>query len=131
MNLQSIVAPYISAVNPSLRGSWRQSNGEETFADGTRKPRYAYAEGVDIQCQALSFKDLVQVNGLNMGGVKQAFYVNGNIEGVSRPDARGGDLFKLPDGSIWLVALVLENWNRTAGWTKVAVVLQNDVQWGP
>ena len=31
----------------------------------------------------------------------------------------------LPDGSVWLVALILEGWSRSAGWTKAAITLQD------
>ncbi|WP_322030129.1 hypothetical protein [Paraburkholderia sp. J76] len=31
----------------------------------------------------------------------------------------------LPDGSLWLIALVLENWWLTDGWCKCAVTRQN------
>jgi len=126
MDLHAIVGPYVAKVNPWLMATWRQSTGSVKEASGKRTPTYATVQGVRVQCQALQFKDLVQLEGLNINGVKQALYVDGNIEGVSRPDARGGDMFTLPDGSIWLVVLPLENWARTAGWSKVAVVLQND-----
>ena len=74
--------------------------------------------------QALTFKDLTQLSGVNLNGEARAMYINGLIEGVDRPSQRGGDIITLADGSIWLVAHVLENWNATAGWTKVAVTRQ-------
>jgi len=126
MNLHSIVAPYVAKVNPWLLALWKQSDGYEQEESGKRTPRYNTVQGVRVQCQALQFKDLIQLEGLNLAGVRQALYVDGNIEGVNRPDARGGDMFKLPDGTVWLVVHVLENWSRTAGWTKVAVSQQND-----
>ena len=124
MNLHAIASPYIAAVNPWLTAQWLQSISYATNADGSRSPAFATAVSAQIQFQALSFEDLKQVDGLNLNGVKNALYVNGDIEGVNRPDARGGDIFILLDGSKWLVVQVLENWIRTAGWTKCAVVLQ-------
>lgn len=124
MNLHSLVGPAIAAVNPMLVAQFQQSAGSTTQADGTRVPAYAAAVPVQAQCQALSFKDLQQISGLNLNGEKLAMYVNGLWEGVARPAAKGGDLLTLPDGSIWLVAQQLENWSRTAGWTKVAAVRQ-------
>lgn len=125
MNLSNIVGPYVAAVNPWLISTWQQSSGFEIVPGGAQKPNYAQGVSVQVQCQALTYKDLVQLEGVNINGVSQALYVNGNIEGVSRPDARGGDLFTLPDETIWLVVHVLENWARTGGWTKCAVVQQN------
>ena len=125
MNLHSIVGPCVAAVNPWIIGQYQQSNGYTTAADGTRAPAYLAAVSVQIQQQALTYKDLIQVDGLNLNGEKRAFYVSGNWEGVSRPDGRGGDLITLPDASVWLIAQVLENWYSTDGWAKVAVVKQN------
>lgn len=124
MNLHSIVAPYIGAINPNIEVQWKQSNGYVIDANYKQQPQYVQFQ-TWVQKQALSFKDLVQLQGVNLNGEACAFYVNGNIQGVLRPDARGGDIFILGDGSIWLVVHVLENWNYTAGWTKCAVVKQN------
>jgi hypothetical protein len=125
MNLHSIVRNYIGAVNPQLIASIQFSTGYTTNADGTQVPAYAPAVTRKVQAQALQFRDLMQVNGLNLNGTKLAMYIDGDIEGVDRPTKRGGDLITLPDGTIWLVVLVLENWSKSAGWTKVAVVKQN------
>lgn len=124
MNLHALVGPAVSAVNPMLTGQFQQSTGATTQADGKRTPSYAAAVPVQCQCQALTFKDLQQLSGLNLNGEKLGIYISGTWEGVSRPAAKGGDLITLPDGSIWLVVQQLENWGRTAGWTKVAVTRQ-------
>ena len=80
---------------------------------------------VEAQVQALTFRDITMVEGLNLQGDRLAIYFNGRVEGLVRPDRRGGDLVTMPDGSVWLVAMVLEGWSRSANWTKVAVTLQN------
>ena len=129
MNLHNVASNCVSAVNPWLMATWYQSDGFETNADGRRAPDYAVTSGVGVQMQALTYKDLMQLDGINLNGVANALYVNGDIKGVSRPDARGGDIFSLADNSVWLVVHVLENWNRTSGWTKCVVVQQND--WAP
>ena len=125
MNLHNIVGPAIAAVNPWIIGSYQQSNGMTVAADFTQVPAYLPAVTVQVQMQALTYKDLMQLEGINQGGEKRAIYVNGNYKGVSRPDSRGGDLISLPDGTVWLVAQVLENWAYMGGWCKVAVTLQN------
>ena len=111
----------------------RESAGYTTAADGKRTPLYAPAMPMFAQVQALQFRDLVQLDGLNLQGERRALYLNGNWQGVLRPEVKGGDLVPLPDGSagsngangsLWLIALVLENWWLTDGWCKVAITRQ-------
>lgn len=126
MNLHNIANAYVTAVNPNLPGVFRRSTGSTTSADGTRVPTYATGVPLVAQVQALQYKDLMQLDGLNINGEKRAMYVNGNWEGVSRPANKGGDIITLDgDGSVWLIVLVLENWASSAGWNKIAVVKQN------
>lgn len=125
MNLHNIVAGAVSAINPAMNATIRRSTGYTTAADGTRTPTYASPECVKAQVQALQYNDLTQLAGLNIQGEKRAMYLNGNWEGVARPDGRGGDLITLPDSSVWLVVQVLENWASQDGWVKVAVTRQN------
>lgn len=124
MNLHNIANAAISAVNPNQTAAWQQSTGSTVQQDYSRAPDYAPSVNVTVQPQALTYRDLVQLDGLNLNGEAKAFYVNGKVSGVSRPGGTGGDLFTLPDSSIWLAVHVLENWDATAGWTKVAVVRQ-------
>jgi len=125
VNLHGIAAPYIAAVNPMITVTWKKSTGSVQNDDFTRTPSYQTVNGVLAQRQALTYKDLQQLDGININGEACALYVNGDAVGVLRPDGKGGDLFLMPDESVWLAVHVLENWNATAGWTKVAVVKQN------
>jgi hypothetical protein len=127
MNLHNIVAPYISAVNPPLLCSLKASIGYETAADGTQQPAYASPVDIEVQTQALQYNDIAQLNGLNIQGKRLAMYINGDWEGVVRSDSKGGDIITLPDGSVWLCAMVLENWSMSSGWTKIAATQQNKV----
>lgn len=126
MNLNALVAPIVAAINPWTCASFEQSTGSTTNPDGSRAPAYAPAVAVSVQVQAMGYKDLAQVSGLNQNGEKRAMYVDGDWKGIDRPTARGGDLITLPDASVWLVVQVLENWHDTAGWVKVAVTKQNN-----
>lgn len=74
------------------------------------------------QVQPLTFKDIQQLDGLNIQGSQRAIYFDQQIDGIVRADRKGGDLVTTPDGKVWLVTLVLEAW---PDWTKVAVTLQN------
>jgi len=125
MNLHNIVAPVIAAINPWLTASYQQSTTPTIGIDFTQTPGYLPAVNVQVQKQPIQWKDLQQVSGLNLVGEKCVMYVSGNWQGVSRPASKGGDLVTLPDGTVWLVIMPLENWYSTDGWTKVACVLQN------
>jgi hypothetical protein len=124
MNLNGIVSVCVAAVNPMVTATYSKSTGYTTAGDGSRVPTYAAPIAMSAQIQSLQYNDLQQISGLNINGEKRAIYLNGNWEGVSRPDGKGGDMITLPDGSVWLVVQVLENWAFQDGWVKVAVVRQ-------
>jgi len=132
MNLHEIVSPMVGAVNPHVPGAWLRSTGYAITAAGKSVPAYAAPADVAVQVQALSGPDRAHLDGLNIQGVKRAFYLSGNVEGSSRPDAKGGDLITFESGddvpaplrgTTWAVAAVLEAWD-TGGWSKVAVLEQ-------
>jgi hypothetical protein len=80
------------------------------------------------QIQAMTFADLHQIDGLNIQGNKRGVYFFGSIEGIVQPTQKGGDLVTFPDGSVWLVSLVLESWLNDVtktGWCKCVLVQQN------
>ncbi len=126
MNLNALVAPIVAAINPWTCASFEQSTNYSTAVSGKRAPVYAAAVAVSVQSQALTYKDLMQLSGVNQGGEKRAMYVDADWKGVDRATARGGDLITLPDASVWLVTQVLENWHDIDGWVKVAVTKQNN-----
>lgn len=129
MNLHQIVAPYVSSINPPLPVTIMVSTGSTIGPDGTRVPSYAPPAQAQAQVQALTFRDLAQISGLNLQGTRRAIYLNGDVEGLVRSQGKGGDLITFPDGSVWLVALVLEAWGASGSsdaWVKVACTLQNN-----
>lgn len=123
MNLHNIVSGAIAAINPMVTASIRVSSGATTNDDGTRVPTYADPVNVPAQVQSLQYQDIIKLAGLNIQGARNKIYLNGNWNGLVRRDNKGGDLITMPDGSVWLVAVVLENW---ADWTCVAVTAQID-----
>ena len=132
MNLHGVVRGHVPAVTPDLPCVWRMSAGSYvTAADGSRTPQYVDTS-VRVQVQALTGKDLKQLDQLNIQGVDSAVYMYGNPQGVVRTDVKGGDLLLFPQrlGGIpqtWLVRAVLETWRvEQGGWGKVAVTLQVD-----
>lgn len=122
MNLHGIVGPVIAAVNPPVWATLQRSNGYTTNGDSSRTPAYEAPITVQAQVQPLTYRDLQQVDGLNLNGTRRAIYLSGFLNGVVRVSQKGGDLVTLPDGSVWLTALVLEQWPT---WVKCAVTLQN------
>ena len=128
MNLQSITSGVVSAVNPMVSVSVQISNGSTVNADYSRTPAYLPAIILQGQIQSLTFSDLRQLEGLNIQGSKRAVYLQGDIEGLLREKNKGGDVLTMPDGTIFLVTIVLENWNppdaNIVGWCKVAVTQQ-------
>ena len=130
MNLQSITASAVGAVNPRVSCLLKVSTGNTPGADYSQAPSYAPEVPVWAQIQSLTYRDLMQVESLNLNGTKKVIYLYGNIEGVVRQTNKGGDLITMPDGTVWLVAQVLESWgqntsNTTERWCKVACTMQN------
>lgn len=126
MNLHQIVSGAIGAVNPHITVSIRVSTGYTTAADGVRTGTYDDPVDVVAQIQPLTGRDLRQLEGLNLQGELKAIYIDGEVNGAVRVAIKGGDLVTLPDGTVWLIVQSLENFNLSAGWSKSAMVLQND-----
>lgn len=128
MNLHGIVASAISAVNPLIACTWRQSTGFNTVPDGTRVPNFQDVANIPCQVQALSYTDLMKTGSMNIEGIRRKVYMKGNPEGIDRQTIKGGDLLVMPDlpgfpgPTTWLVAQVLEHW---PDWCSVAATLQN------
>lgn len=125
MNLHAIAGQYVAVVNPWLLCQLQPSIGYSTNPDGEQVPSYGETTDVLCQAQALTYNDIQQTSSLNIAGVRKAIYIQGEWEGLVRSDKKGGDVITFPDGSVWLVVFVLENWSITAGWTKVCATLQN------
>lgn len=123
MNLHGIVSGAISIVNPMQRICIEVSTGYTTQTDGTRLPTYddpVYTWG---QIQPLTGGDLRHVDSLNLQGQFSGIYIQGRIEGLVRPESKGGDKITFPDRRVFLVTQVLEDW---PDWTKVVATRQNE-----
>jgi hypothetical protein len=119
MNLHGIASAAISAVNPMIPVSIRQSTGYTTGPDGTQAPNYSTVNAMGQQ-QALSGGDIQRLNSLNVQGVVTKMYLTGNFEGAFRVTGKGGDLVGF-GGRTYLVATVLERWDS---WCCIALVMQ-------
>lgn len=138
MNLNAIVAPAVGLISPQQPVTVYLSTGPTSTApDGSRAGTYAEPFQATAQVQPISTGDLRKLEGLNIQGVNEKIYLNGQLRGLQRINALGGDLVILTDGTTYLVKAVLEAWRFVSagnGWCSVAVVLQNDqkmpfIQW--
>ena len=123
----------ISAVNPQVPATIQFSQGNTRNPDGTLVPAYSNPVEVMAQVQAFQYLDLRQIEGLNLTGTRRGLYLFGDIEGVVRTTAQGGDLVTFPGqvggfppNTVWLVAQALETWGfgLAGGWCKCAATLQ-------
>jgi len=132
VNLNQIVAPLINAVSPSQPVFVYLSTGPgATAADGSRSPTFDPPFEATMQIQPITTGDLRKLEGLNVQGVTDKLYLNGQLRGLQRINQLGGDLVILRDGTTYLVKAVLEAWRFVSagqGWCCVAVVLQNDAK---
>lgn len=82
---------------------------------------------ITAQVQPLSWKDLQQLEGLNLSGERRKLYLYGEVNSVVRTTNKGGDLVTIAAGNpadgTYLVAQVLEQFS---GWCSCAATLQND-----
>ena len=124
MDLHGIVRGAVTAVNPDITVAVSQSTGYTTADDGTQVPTYSTFPA-EAQVQALSGKDLRQIDGLNLQGTLCAIYFFGQVSGNIRASSEGGDLVTVPSGpyaGTWLVTNSLETW---PDWSKCVCTLQN------
>lgn len=132
MNLHALVRGAITTVNPDYLGVWRESTGYTVGSNFRPAPGYTDHAAFPMQVQMLSGRDLVHTEFISQQGVKRTVYCYGNVQGVVRPDVKGGDLLLFPanrggPNRTWLVTHVLETWTPDAqGWCRVGVVLQTD-----
>jgi hypothetical protein len=128
VNLHAVAGPIVAAVNPSSSATIAFSTGSAPQPGGGRTPTYSAPVPVTAQVQALTYRDLQQIEGLNLQGTRRAIYLYGDVEGIVRVTQQGGDIITFPGpiagfppGTVWLVAQALETW---PGWCKVAATLQ-------
>jgi hypothetical protein len=122
MNLHSLVAPAIAAINPFVPITVQVSIGATSNPNSSRTPTYEKFTNVSAQVQQLTAKDIAHLDGLNIQGSMRKIYVNGNIDAIVRFNQKGGDLITMPDGVLYLTTAVLERW---PDWCAVSITLQN------
>lgn len=127
MNLNSIANGLVRAVSPNILLSIQVSTGNTIQPDGTRVPSYAPAQPAYGQVQPLSYGEIHQADALNLGGNRKTIYINSFVDGLIRPENKGGDLITVtagPDAGLYLVANIDEAWIN--GWCKAICTVQNN-----
>lgn len=119
MNLHQIVRGAITSVNPDVTGVLKVNSGFTTAPGGKRVQSYTDVD-VIVQMQSLSSTDLKQIDAVNIQGILRSAYLNGNFNGVNRPEQKGGDILMIGDER-WLVVKVPELWPE---WCRVIINLQ-------
>lgn len=125
MNLHGIVGPMVGAINPTVPAIIQFSSGAVTNPNGTQTPSYfSPPSTISADVQPMTYRDLMQVDSLNLQGTRVAIYVSGEVDAIVRVSKKGGDLITIksgPHAGVYLTALVLEQWDA---WVKVAATLQ-------
>lgn len=119
MNLRGIANGLTSRINPNVAGIFQVNTGFTTLPGGKRVPSYNNVD-VSVQFQELSSTDLKQIDAVNIQGILRSAYLNGNFNGVNRPEQKGGDILVVGSDK-WLVVKVAELWPE---WCRVIVNLQ-------
>lgn len=107
---------------------WLVSDGSDIDASYKQTPSYAAPVTIRAQVQPLAGDVLRQAEYLNLQGILRNVYAFGDIEGIVRPDLKGGDMLQFPFAGTmrnWKVVHVLESWTPdAAGWCSVIAALQ-------
>ena len=119
MNLRGIANGLTSRINPNVSGVFQVNTAFITLPGGKRIQSYNNVD-VSVQFQELSSTDLKQIDAVNTQGILRSAYLNGNFNGVNRPEQKGGDILVVGNDK-WLVVKVAELW---PDWCRVIVNLQ-------
>ena len=105
---------------PGGMGTYSVSQAQEVLSEAMTTSLVLQA-----QVQPITWRDLQQMEGVNLGGVKWKAYLYGEVDAVVRPEKKGGDLIIISTGrhqGVWLVVQILEQW---PDWCVCAITLQN------
>lgn len=125
MNLRAAANALTSAINPNIGARLLRSNGSVTLGDGARIPLYEASTAVTVQEQALTADEIAHLDSLSIQGTLGGYWIDGQVDAISRRTSKGGDLVIIGD-AVWLVVAILEGW-RQSGWCHFAAQQQSDV----
>jgi hypothetical protein len=125
MDLHGLVSGAIGSVNPFIPATLKVSTGYVTDDAGKRTETYSTYDGMSAQVQPLQWRDLAQIDGLNLNGTRRKIYLKGEAEAIVRVSRKGGDLIVISggvDAGTYLVAQVAEQW---PDWCSVYATMQD------
>lgn len=102
-------------------GTYRVTNDQELPGSNP----FAAELIVPGQIQPVGWRDIQMMDGLNLQGTRNKIWFYGRFDGLIRVDNKGGDLVIDPEGKIYLVAMVAEQWGLNE-WCSVYATLQNE-----
>ncbi len=140
----SAVSQGSPGAGDALSGSWtpngveivRQLTGDaggpgtylltRIFADPVAEEAMTTELILSAQVQPITWRDLQQLEGLNLSGTRRKIYLYGSVDSVNRVNRKGGDLVTIANGGVddgvWMVAQVLEQF---PDWVSCAATQQN------
>lgn len=80
---------------------------------------------VNAQVQPVTWRDLQQLEGLNLNGTRVKIYLYGEIDAIVRSTNKGGDLITIATGVNRGVYLVAQTIEQFPDWCSCACTLQN------
>jgi hypothetical protein len=121
VDLLGLTSGAVGVVNPFETVAVSESTGYALNPDGSQSPAYT-TDTIQAQIQALTGKDLRQIESMNLQGTLRRMYFEGEVDAIIRMLNKGGDLVTRSDGTIWKVTTQLEQW---PDWCAVVVTLQD------
>ena len=125
MNLRGLANGLTRRINPNIMGEWiRATGGYTTSADGRRTQNTETLQ-IELQVQPMTSEQQRLTDGQGISGIQCSVYMYGNMHGIVRMDAKGGDMLRFPQYPNDAVRLwkVTNAWNWD-GWSSATVVMQ-------
>ena len=128
MNLHGMARGLIQEVFPDETVTLYKSAGFVNI-EGTAYPKWEEGREARSQTQTEKEDALAHLTGdLGETPVTRKFYLYASEgdapQGADRPDGKGGDMIRCPDGTWWLITAVIKDFSR-AGWVSVRGALQS------
>ena len=130
LNLHSIVRGAITSVNNDLDCElYRMTGRHQTDDEGDTTPIFEGPALVKAQFQSISQDMIRQMDMLEITTTTRRVYLYATSSPAQRPWAqwrplgRSGDVIKDPNGSIWTISAVIEDFT-SEGWICVLATLQ-------
>lgn len=123
MNLHEIVSSAISSINPFQTITIIPRSGYTVNEYGERTATEGSLITVKADVQPLNSSDIKFINNYQESTEYMAFWVSADVNGLTRPLAKGGDKI-VWKGKTYYVVNMPESWYETCGWSHIVGALQ-------